>query len=121
MAKLHPPQGTSTHFLDDRGREVLDDTPVAPPVGYKPTPSMIDHVRAMVRQELSRKASEEGFETFEEADDFEVGDDYEPSSPYEERELEPPPPPADVPATPAPAEPSSGSSEAPPAPPNPPK
>lgn len=39
----------------------------------------------MVRSErLAREVAEQGYETFEEADDFDVGDDYEPNTQYEE-------------------------------------
>lgn len=71
-------------YLDDNGHEVLDPTPMAPPIGYKPQPSMVDIIRAQIRSEaLAREAEEQGFETFEEADDFDV-EDFDPTSPYEE-------------------------------------
>jgi len=99
-------------YLDHRGREKPDPTPIAPPIGYKKQPSLHDQIRAMVRSEKLRMEAEmAGFETFEEADDFDVGDDLDPTSPYEEQfegDLLPPPP---VP----PMEPAGG--QAPPAPP----
>lgn len=59
-----------------------DPTPVAPPIGYKKQPSMVDIIREQIR--LAGEASKsQGFETFEEADDFDVDDDYDPRSPYE--------------------------------------
>lgn len=70
---------------NDAGREVLDPTPMAPPVGYKAAPSLADQIREMVRSErLARDLAEQGIETFEEADDFDVGDDYDPRTPFEE-------------------------------------
>lgn len=73
-----------THFLDQNGHEVLDPTPMAPPVGFIQQPSMFEHIRNLVRTELSRRAAETGeLESFEEADDFDIGDDYDPTSPYE--------------------------------------
>lgn len=72
-----------TPFLDDQGREVLDPRPMAPPIGYVKQPSLWEQMRAMIRDEISRSAQEEGFESFEEADDFEM-DDLDPTSPYEE-------------------------------------
>lgn len=63
--------------------EMPDPTPVAPPIGYKRQPSMVDHIREMVRRELSARAEEAGLETFEESDDFDVPDDMEPASAYE--------------------------------------
>lgn len=77
------------------GQEMVDSTPMAPPIGYKPQESMIDIVRRMVRSEkLAAEAEMAGRETFEEADDFFVEDDdsYDPRSPYElfEANFEPP-------------------------------
>lgn len=67
------------------GDEVLSPVPMAPPVGYRREPSMVERIRSMVRSEHVRLAAlQAGQETFEEADDFEIGDDYDPASPYEE-------------------------------------
>lgn len=71
--------------LDEHGREIADSTPMAPPVGYKKQPSMIENIRALVRSETLRQAAvAAGADTFEEADDLDVGDDFDPQSPYEE-------------------------------------
>lgn len=71
--------------LTPDGRELLDPTPMAPPVGYKRQPSLSEQIREMVRSErLAADLDGLGFETLEEADDFDVGDDFDPSSPYEE-------------------------------------
>jgi hypothetical protein len=101
-------------YLDAKGREVLDPTPMAPPIGYKRQPSMIDHIRSVVRREMSEAAARREMETFEEADDFEIGDDFDPSSPYEEifepavsepaAPVEAPPPKEDAPSEEKPAE-----------------
>lgn len=69
--------------LDDQGREVLDDTPVAIPVRMKRAETLLEQVQSVVRGELSRQAMAEGLETFDEANDFDVGDDYDPRSEYE--------------------------------------
>lgn len=74
--------------LDERGREILDGTPIAPPVGYKQTVPLAQQIREMVRSENLRLAAQEsGLETFEEADDFNIDDPdgtaYDPSSPFE--------------------------------------
>lgn len=101
--------------LDQDGREVLDTTPVAPPVGYRRQPSMVENIRAMIRSEkLRQEAAEAGYETFEEADDFDVGDDYDPTSPYE-GDFEPLPPPEPPSAGPAsqPAPPADPPSDGP--------
>lgn len=70
--------------LDELGREVLDDTPMAPPVGFNPQPSLAETIRAMVRSErLAQELQGTDMETFEESEDFDVGEDYDPSTPYE--------------------------------------
>lgn len=91
-----------TGLFEGSRHEVLSAIPVAPPVGYKKQPSMVDHIRGLVRSEHLRWAAQNsGAETFEEADDFEVGDDYDPTSPYEgdfDAPLPPPTPPSDAPS-----------------------
>lgn len=74
------------------GREVPDPVPVAPPVGFNRQPTMVEHIRHLVRSEALRQAAEAaGAESFDEADDFEVADDIHPVSPYEvDDDLEPP-------------------------------
>lgn len=71
--------------FDADGRELMDPTPIAPPIGYKKSPSIAEQIRTMIRSEhLRQEAERAGYETFEEADDFDVGDDFDPKSPYEE-------------------------------------
>lgn len=71
--------------LDEKGREILDGTPMQPPVGYKRQPSLAEQIREMVRSErLAQELAAAGHETFEEADDFDVDDEYDPSSPWEQ-------------------------------------
>jgi len=69
----------------------VSNVPIAPPIGYKKQPSMVEIVRDMVRSERLRQAAlDSGHETFEEADDFDVGDDPDVlRSPYE-NEFDPP-------------------------------
>lgn len=79
----------SKAMLDEHGHEVVSNVPEAPPLGWKRQPTMVDHIREMVRSErLRQEAAEAGAETFEEAEDFEIGDDLDPTSPYE-AEFEP--------------------------------
>lgn len=81
---LDPETGEEIEIVNAQGQEVLDPTPMAPPVGYQRTESMFDIVQRMTREALLQQELEkQGFETFEEADDFEVGDDYEPPSEHE--------------------------------------
>lgn len=95
------------------GAELLDPRPVAPPVGYKRQPSMVEHIRNMVRSEQLRAAAEaEGVETFEEAEDFDVGDDYDPRTPYE-AVFDPPPEPDKADPAPEPAPPPETAPKAP--------
>lgn len=71
--------------LDERGREIPDQTRPEIPLGFKRPETLAEKIRRLVRSEHVRQSAEAyGHETFEEADDFDVGDDFEPSSPYEE-------------------------------------
>lgn len=97
--------------LDKYGREMVSPLPIAPPIGYKKSPTLAEQIRAMVVSEkLRQEALAAGAETFEEADDFDVGDDYDPTSPYEV-DFDPLPPPQTPPGSPteAPQTPLSGS------------
>lgn len=63
--------------------EILDDTPVALPVRWRRPVPLAETIRRMVKQQLSLAASDQGFESFEEADDFDVDDDPEIKTQYE--------------------------------------
>lgn len=77
--------------FNDAGEFIPDATPMAPPIGYKDQPSMIDIVRKMVRDErLAADLDAQGVETFEEADDFEVGDEGEDLKSGHENDFDPP-------------------------------
>lgn len=65
------------------GVEYPDPTPVELPTRLRAPGSQVDRIRELVRRELSQQARDQGFESFEEADDFEL-DDEEWASPYEE-------------------------------------
>lgn len=70
--------------LDENGHEVLDDTPMELPVGFKHPPSLEDRIKMLIRGHLSAHAASRGAETFEEADDFDVEEDpVDYSSPWE--------------------------------------
>lgn len=76
--------------LHPDGTPVLDPVPLAPPIGYKKHPSMVEIVRDMVRSErLAQAARDAGAETLEEAEDFDVEDDYDLHSPWE-NDFDPP-------------------------------
>lgn len=68
--------------LNEQGQLVPDPVPMAPPIGYRPQPDMMDMIRQQVRL-ASMEAERAGLETEDEADDFDVGDDPEIKSPYE--------------------------------------
>lgn len=77
--------------LHPDGQPVLDPRPLAPPIGYKSAPSMVQIVRDMVQSErLAQEAAAAGFETMEEADDFEIGDDPDQLRSQWENEFDPP-------------------------------
>jgi len=70
--------------LDAKGREILDPTPLALPVGFKHPPTLSEQMEQMFRSyEVNRAIANQGHETFDEANDFDVEDDPdELSSPY---------------------------------------
>lgn len=72
--------------LNARGEEILDDTPLALPIGFKRPQSLQERMRYLLRNELiQRDLDAAGIETFEEADDFEVGEqDPLEGTPYED-------------------------------------
>lgn len=69
--------------LDEKGHEILDDTPVAIPAKFMRQPTLTDQVRALIH-ETSHRAAEKGMETLEEANDFDIPDEYDPASIHEE-------------------------------------
>lgn len=72
-------------LLDPLGRELCDPTPMEPPIGYNPQPTLVEQMRLMIQGERMRLAAMEmGAESFEEADDFDMDEDPAPASPYEE-------------------------------------
>lgn len=70
--------------LDEKGRELLDNTPVELPLGFEHPESLEERIRRLVRTSVSDHAAESGAETFEEADDFDIADDdSDPLTPFE--------------------------------------
>lgn len=70
--------------LDANGHEILDQTPVAMPAGFKQPERLAETIQRLVRRGLSDMAAQQGYETFEESEDFEVDDEaFDPSTPYE--------------------------------------
>lgn len=58
---------------NEDGHEILNPTPMQPPLGYKPQMSLAEQIRQQVRAMKSEIDMEP--ETEEEADDFEIDDD----------------------------------------------
>lgn len=76
--------------LNPDGTPILDPVPLAPPIGYKRHPSMVEIVRDMVKSErLAQAARDAGAETLEEAEDFDIDDEYRLESPWE-NDFDPP-------------------------------
>lgn len=70
--------------LDEKGNEVGDPTPMAPPVHLQRRLTMSEQIQQMIRREVSVRADELGMESFEEAEDFLIDDDLpDPHTPYE--------------------------------------
>lgn len=63
------------HRLDEKGREIPDSTPIAPPIGLLKPPTITEQIRSMIRSEKFHDHFNQGHETFEEADDFDIPDD----------------------------------------------
>jgi hypothetical protein len=85
-------QATSEIGAD--GKEYPDPVPMAPPVGYRPPPTIMEMIQTMIRSEqLRTQLDAQGFDTFEEAEDFDIEDDpLDPHTPYE-AVFDPPPAP----------------------------
>lgn len=67
----------------DGGKEILDKTPVAVPLGFKHPEPLSEQIRRMVMREVSDLAHSQGFESLEESEDFDIDDDMEPFSVHE--------------------------------------
>lgn len=81
MAAIRAEKPTDTRHNED-GEELLNPTPMQPPLGYKRAPTLAEQIRHQVMV-AKLEALNDLEETEDEADDFEVGDDFEPMSKYE--------------------------------------
>ena len=72
--RLDPKTGEFVQVLTEKGQEIPDPTPMAPPVGYKRHVPLHERIRAMVQHEYLRARQQDEYESPEEADDFLVGD-----------------------------------------------
>jgi len=80
MTKKPKPEDIDPYRTTDKrnrhtedGKEILNPTPIQPPLGYNPAPSLIETVRQQVRQ--MKHLDDDEPESEEEADDFEIEDD----------------------------------------------
>lgn len=71
--------------LNELGQELPDPRPMAPPIGWVKQPTMVEHIRNLVRSTLLQQTADAAdIDTFEEADDFDVDDELnDPRTPYE--------------------------------------
>lgn len=77
--------------MHDSDFEPVDNTPVAMPTRLRLPQTRTDQLRAFIREEMSRRAHEQGHDSFEDAEDIEPDDEEElPMSAYEQMLLEPP-------------------------------
>lgn len=77
-----------TAYLNDKGQEVVDSTPLEIPLGMKRPPTMQEQIqRILAGERAQRYMQEHDLETPEEADDFDIDDDPEPVSQYEFHEM----------------------------------
>lgn len=80
MDDVYKTTDKKNRFSEDN-KEILNPTPVAPPLGYKPTLSLSEQIRQQVRAFKHIEDTEP--ETEEEADDFEIAEDPAPPSRWE--------------------------------------
>lgn len=66
---------------NEDGHEILNPTPMQPPLNYRAQPSLAEQIRQQVRAYAALQDMEP--ETEEEADDFEIEDDPQPISRWE--------------------------------------
>lgn len=59
--------------FNERNEEILNPTPMQPPLGYKPSLSLVEQIRQQIRTFKNLDDNEP--ETEEEADDFEIDED----------------------------------------------
>lgn len=70
-----------TNRFSEDNKEILNPTPMQPPVGYKPALTLTEQIRQQIRTYKNMDDNEP--ETEEEADDFDCIDDPQPESRWE--------------------------------------
>lgn len=74
-------------FHDQFGREIVNPLSLAPPVGYRPEPTVMELIERQLAIRLAQLAGDDEVDTAEEADDFDMEEEWDPTSLYEIREL----------------------------------
>lgn len=64
--------GVLMPFHNAEGQELLDPTPVAPPIGFVREPPLHERIRAMVQAEHARLREAQDVESFDESEDFRI-------------------------------------------------
>lgn len=78
------------YLTEDGRQEIVDSTPMQPPVGYRHGPSLNDTVMRLLHQQRMRELEDTSIESPEEADDFDIPDDpLDPLTPWEEHFFQP--------------------------------
>lgn len=80
MEDVYKTTDKSNRF-DENGHEILNPTPMQPPLNYKPQLSLSEQIRLQVHQLKMLQDMEP--ETEEEADDFDIDEDPAPQSRWE--------------------------------------
>ena len=70
----NPTHSLESAILDEKGREVLNPVPLVIDVGPRPL-SLRDQIKRLIVEEGDFLSKDQGFESFEEADDFDVEDE----------------------------------------------
>lgn len=65
------------------GRELLNPLPIAPPIGFRKEPDILELVAAQVREHYEMLKGDEEIDSLEDANDFGEDEDFDPSSIYE--------------------------------------
>lgn len=64
--------------LNNEGAEINDPKPISVPTGIQRPLTLQEQIKRLMRVELSRASVDNGYESWEEANDFNVGDGDEP-------------------------------------------
>lgn len=66
-----------TAYIGDDGREVNNPRPMTIPAGFNRPPTLQEQIQRCMKVELSKQAMQQGYESWEEANDFDIEEDFE--------------------------------------------